>query len=261
MGRGLARRCGGCTTVTARQLRPALAVRVFALVACIVACGAAFAAGRSGGVDLGHASAAGVRAGFAAGVAAGRSAGYRDGYRSGRAAGFAAEYPRGYAQRPAAPIAPARARSEPAGKPAPDPAATDAGATAQTPQEAQIRDCTNAARAAHGLPALADDPQLDAAAHAEAANMLRYRFFDHTDPWGRGIEQRVAQAAPGRSWTLLGENIAGGQSDPAGACSQWMTSPGHRANILDAGYVRIGTGFAAGATGYGTYYVEDLIAP
>ena len=88
-----------------------------------------------------------------------------------------------------------------------------------------------------------------------------YQFFDHTDPWGRGIEQRVAALAPGVSWTLLGENIAGGQSDPAGACTQWMSSPGHRAIILNPGYRRIGTGFAAGSGGYGTYYVEDFSAP
>jgi uncharacterized protein YkwD len=91
--------------------------------------------------------------------------------------------------------------------------------------------------------------------------MLQYNFFDHTDPWGRGIEQRVAQFAPGRSWTLLGENIAAGQSDPAAACQSWMQSPGHRANILEPGFTKIGTGYAAGASGYQTYYVEDFGAP
>jgi uncharacterized protein YkwD len=239
-------------SVDAARLRP----RALVLAACVAGCGLAFAAGQGGGGDVPGASVAGARDGLAAGVAAGRRAGYADGFRSGRAAGYAAEYARAHAQRPVA--RPAPARPKPAARHA---AAIAQASTVETPQEVQIRGCTNAERASHGLPALADDAGLDTVAHAEASNMLRYQFFDHTDPWGRGIEQRVAALAPNLSWTLLGENIAGGQSDPAGACGQWMSSPGHRANILNPGYRRIGTGFAAGSSGYGTYYVEDFSAP
>jgi uncharacterized protein YkwD len=38
----------------------------------------------------------------------------------------------------------------------------------------------------------------------------------------------------------VAENIAMGQRSSTEAVQSWMSSPGHRANILDASYTRIG---------------------
>ncbi|MCA9099869.1 MAG: CAP domain-containing protein [Pirellulales bacterium] len=50
----------------------------------------------------------------------------------------------------------------------------------------------------------------------------------------------------------VGENIAMGQRNASEAVRDWMNSPGHRANILNGRYSRVGT--AAYVTGRGTIY-------
>jgi uncharacterized protein YkwD len=50
----------------------------------------------------------------------------------------------------------------------------------------------------------------------------------------------------------VAENIAMGQRTPAEAVQSWMSSPGHRANLLNSGYTRIGV--AAYRTPEGTVY-------
>lgn len=80
---------------------------------------------------------------------------------------------------------------------------------------------TNAARARHGLPPLVVDRQLVKSARRHAAWMTRSHTLQHT---------RLPVA----------ENIAMGQRTSAEALQSWMSSPGHRANILNPGYRRIG---------------------
>ena len=50
----------------------------------------------------------------------------------------------------------------------------------------------------------------------------------------------------------VGENIAMGQRSSAEVINSWMNSSGHRANILNPGYTRIGV--AAYTTPEGTIY-------
>jgi len=54
-----------------------------------------------------------------------------------------------------------------------------------------------------------------------------------------------------------GENIAAGNATAAATVEQWMNSPGHRANILNAKFTHIGVGYqhSAGST-YGHYWVQ-----
>jgi uncharacterized protein YkwD len=51
---------------------------------------------------------------------------------------------------------------------------------------------------------------------------------------------------------MVAENIAMGQPSVRGVINSWMTSPGHRANILNARYRRLGV--AAYRTPDGTIY-------
>jgi uncharacterized protein YkwD len=90
--------------------------------------------------------------------------------------------------------------------------------------------------------------------------MARYGFFGHTDPWGRGPGERIALFNSLR-WTW-GENIAAGFRTGRAACRGWMNSPGHRANILDPDFKRVGGGFARTRRGpYYTYFVMELGTP
>jgi uncharacterized protein YkwD len=101
------------------------------------------------------------------------------------------------------------------------------------PIEARIIEKTNSERARYGLPPLAVDPALVRSARKHAAWMTNNRSMTHT-------------SAP------VGENIAMGQDSSGEVVRAWMNSSGHRANILNRGYRRIGV--AAYTTPEGTIF-------
>ena len=92
---------------------------------------------------------------------------------------------------------------------------------------------TNAQRARYGLPPLRPVRRLVQAARSHAAWMTNNHTLQH-------------------SHQAVGENIAMGQHTTDEAVSDWMNSPGHRANILSSGYTQ--TGVAAYTTADGTIY-------
>jgi uncharacterized protein YkwD len=128
----------------------------------------------------------------------------------------------------------------------------------------------NAFRRQHGLGVLQRHFELDDAARAHAADMLRRNFFAHGSPEGFASEQRVGLLAR-RFVGAAGENIAmqdGGLSPPTAAdfARLWRESPGHRANMLRGAYTHVGFGVAAagerviaGAV-FGQVYAE-LVTP
>lgn len=104
----------------------------------------------------------------------------------------------------------------------------------------------NKERAKRGLPALAEDGQLEIAAQKHAEDMGQRNFFAHRNPDGLSPQHRISAA--GFRGRTTGENIlwAGGghPASPAGAVDSWMHSPGHKANILRTSFTRVGTGIA-----------------
>ncbi|MBB5939678.1 CAP domain-containing protein [Streptomyces zagrosensis] len=118
---------------------------------------------------------------------------------------------------------------------------------------AEVVALTNAERVAAGLRPLAVDPRLTMAAQAHSADMVTRGFYAHTTPDGREPWDRAAAAGcPHRG---IGENIACGQRSPTDVVRGWMNSPGHRANILAAGFDEIGIGYATGSLA-GTYWTQ-----
>jgi uncharacterized protein YkwD len=89
------------------------------------------------------------------------------------------------------------------------------------PVEQNVVAQTNAERARHGLPPLAVDQRLVQSARAHTAWMTRTRRLQHTS-------------------RPVAENIAMGQQTALEAVRSWMSSSGHRANILSRGHRRIG---------------------
>ncbi|MER6378560.1 CAP domain-containing protein [Streptomyces sp. NPDC001250] len=118
---------------------------------------------------------------------------------------------------------------------------------------AEVVALTNAERGRAGLPPLATDPLLTAAAQAHCADMVARDFYDHTSPDGSRPWDRAAAA--GSRLRTIGENIACGQRSPAEVVDGWMNSPGHRANILKREFGHIGVGFAGGGRA-GTYWTQ-----
>jgi uncharacterized protein YkwD len=115
-----------------------------------------------------------------------------------------------------------------------------------------VFDMTNQARRAKGLPPLSKDDELTNVARAYSDDMLVRRFFDHTTPDGVTFDERISDRDP--HWIyLVGENIWSASGyNPGNAqklakeiVDDWMSSPGHRENLLDPAFTHLGVGVSA----------------
>jgi uncharacterized protein YkwD len=118
--------------------------------------------------------------------------------------------------------------------------------------EELVFELTNQARLAKGLAPLSQDDELQQVARAFSNDMLVRRFFDHATPDGVDFAKRITEQYRHRVF-VVGENIwfASGY-DPANVqrtakeiVEDWMTSPGHRENMLDPQYTHLGVGVSA----------------
>ncbi|MFE3325586.1 CAP domain-containing protein [Streptomyces sp. NPDC059176] len=125
--------------------------------------------------------------------------------------------------------------------------------TGEAAAEAAVLALVNEERAKVGCSPVRPDGSLGALAGAFSADMASRGFFDHTDPDGATPWDRAAKAGVSR---LGGENIARGQADAATVMNSWMSSEGHRANILNCSYRTLGVGvsFADG----GPWWTQDF---
>ena len=112
---------------------------------------------------------------------------------------------------------------------------------AQTLAE-QVLEQVNVERWNNGqLAPLRGQTQLDSAALLHSTNMGVRDFFMHCDP-DTMTSPGARMTAAGYSSVAWAENIAAGSSTAAGVMNQWMTSSGHRANILSTNYNELGIG-------------------
>ena len=96
----------------------------------------------------------------------------------------------------------------------------------------------NAERAKQGLSALTVSTVVQQAAQTRAGELQT--SFSHTRPSGASCFTALTEA--GVSYARAGENIAYGQSTPEAVVQSWMSSSGHRANILSSSFTTIGIG-------------------
>jgi hypothetical protein len=124
--------------------------------------------------------------------------------------------------------------------------------------EGRVLDLVNRERASRGLGSLALASELQTAARRHADAMARGGFFAHSAPDGSTPVSRV-EAAGYRGWTLVAENIAAGYDSPEQVMASWMSSPGHRENLLlpNAREIGIGHVYRAG-TEFGNYWVQNF---
>ena len=97
----------------------------------------------------------------------------------------------------------------------------------------------NAERARFSLPALSEDPRLDAIAESHSMEMARAHFFSHDSPSTGQPSDRVSHA--GLHWSAVAENIAINQS-PEAAQQALLRSPGHHDNMVDPVQRSVGVG-------------------
>jgi len=109
--------------------------------------------------------------------------------------------------------------------------------------EAKLLQQINAVRRANGLSPLARSIPLTRAAAYHSHSMASFGFFTHESRNGASFSTRVQRFYPpgARGW-FVGENlaVAMGSVSPESIVSSWMASPGHRANLLQAGYRHAG---------------------
>lgn len=125
-------------------------------------------------------------------------------------------------------------------KPAPE---TSEPQLPKTPASAvqQVVDLVNQARADAGCDPLRVDERLNRAAGKHSADMAARDYFSHDTPEGEDFAERIEDEGypnPGA------ENIARGQRNAGAVMDSWMSSGGHRANIVNCELTAIGIGLA-----------------
>jgi uncharacterized protein YkwD len=110
----------------------------------------------------------------------------------------------------------------------------------------------NQQRSRRGMKPLHRNLKLDSAADWQSQDMVTHRYFRHQRRGGPGLVARIRRTGylkGATSWTV-GENIAWAEAQlatPAQFVAGWMSSPEHRANVLDRSFRAIGIGVATGA--------------
>jgi uncharacterized protein YkwD len=128
--------------------------------------------------------------------------------------------------------------------------------------EQQVIELVNAARAAQGLPPLKRSAALDQAAryHATDLGLDDYFFHETYDRVSGELEfvcdtwQRIEAYTSGAN----AENIAAGYTTPQEVMDAWLSSPGHKENLLNTYSREIGIGYYEGSGGYYSYWVQDF---
>jgi uncharacterized protein YkwD len=110
--------------------------------------------------------------------------------------------------------------------------------------ESEVLRLTNVERRKNGCDPVTADPRLTVSAGRHAEDMVDRHFFDHVNPDGLDPFERMGAA--GFHGSAMAENIAMGYDTPEAVVDGWMNSDGHRRNILNCDYNRLGVGYDPG---------------
>jgi uncharacterized YkwD family protein/spore coat assembly protein SafA len=123
--------------------------------------------------------------------------------------------------------------------------------------EQQVIQLVNKERAKAGLKPLVENWELSRVAEFKSMDMKDNNYFDHNSKKYGSPFNMIKNF--GISYKTAGENIAAGQKTPEEVMKSWMNSPGHKANILNAGYTQIGVGYVTGGS-YNSYWTQQFIS-
>ena len=123
----------------------------------------------------------------------------------------------------------------------------------------QLANLINSARAEAGLPQLAVNAVLTAAAQGHSVDMACHGLTSHTGSDGSSPSQRIAAAGYAAS---LSSEIIYSSGYPQTAFDWWMSDQIHRDEILNPYVTEMGVGYAYVAdAAYGGYYTVDFASP
>lgn len=122
-------------------------------------------------------------------------------------------------------------------------------------QEQTAWNLLNADRKAHGLPALTLDAELSRIARIKSQDMRTNGYFAHESPTYGSVRDMLRTF--GYAFTAAGENIAH-HANVTKAQAAFMSSTGHRQNILSPTWTKVGLGIALDPQGY--IYLTQIFA-
>lgn len=120
--------------------------------------------------------------------------------------------------------------------------------------ETQMLALLNDERAKAGLEPLLMDDTLRKVARAHSMDMWNRSYFAHVDP--DGLDPFDRMRAGGAEFHTAGENLALARTTTR-AMEGLMNSPGHKRNILDPSFTRVGIGVIDGGV-YGKMFTQDF---
>ena len=120
-------------------------------------------------------------------------------------------------------------------------------------QEQEAGNLLNSDRSRYNLPALVIDPELSRIARIKSQDMLSGGYFSHTSPTYGDVRAMLTRF--GYPYTAASENIAR-HATVEKAQAAFLSSPGHRRNVLSSAYTKVGIGVAATPKGY--VYVTQI---
>jgi uncharacterized protein YkwD len=101
---------------------------------------------------------------------------------------------------------------------------------------------------------------LHQAALAHARDMAKRSSLSHAGRDGSTAGERATRA--GYRWRLIGENIAAGQSTAEQVVADWLQSPRHCANLMNADFSAMGVAFAVEPqSASGIYWTQLFASP
>ena len=128
-------------------------------------------------------------------------------------------------------------------KPAETTQAPETGAYSVSAEEREVVRLVNEIRRSNGLSELTLNEELSRVARIKSEDMAKNNYFSHNSPtYGSPFDMMKRF---GISYRAAGENIAKGQRSAQAVVDAWMNSEGHRANILNPSFTRIGVGFTS----------------
>ncbi len=122
-------------------------------------------------------------------------------------------------------------------------------------QEQKMVNLLNQDRKNNGRTALTLDPELCRIARIKSADMRDNRYFAHESPTYGKIGEMLKHF--GYRYSAAGENIAH-HANVDKAQAAFMSSQGHRANILSTTWTKVGVGIVQDANGY--IYATQIFA-
>lgn len=119
--------------------------------------------------------------------------------------------------------------------------------------ENEVIRLVNEIRVSNGLSEFKTDWELSRVARYKSQDMKDNNYFSHTSPVYGSPFDMIKNF--GLSYRTAGENIAKGQRTPKDVVNAWMNSSGHRKNILNSSFKKIGVGYVEG----GNYWTQMFI--